>query len=192
MRRLIYLVATSLDGYIAGPDGVIDAFPVQGDHIDYLFRELPETLPTPVLAAAGVPATTSTFDTVVMGWGTYDLGFRVGLTSPYAHLRQYVFRRSLGGPASPHDVSITGEPPCDVVRRLKAEPSTRDIWLCGGGRLAAALAPEIDQLVLKVNPILLGAGIRVFESDAYRPRAFRLGASRTFTSGVMMNTYERV
>jgi dihydrofolate reductase len=191
MRRLIYLVATSLDGYIAGPDGALDAFPFQGDHVEYLLRELPETLPTPALAAAGVPATTRTFDTVVMGWGTYDVGFRVGLTSPYAHLRQYVFRRSLGGPASTDNVSITGEPPRDVVRRLKAEPSTRDIWLCGGGRLAAALESEIDQLVLKVNPILLGAGIRLFESDTYRPRAFRLGASRAFTSGVVMNTYER-
>jgi dihydrofolate reductase len=191
MRSLTYLVATSLDGYIAGPHGEIDAFPFQGEHIEHLFREMPETLPAPALAAAGVEATTRTFDTVLMGWGTYDVGFRLGLRSPYPHLRQIVFRRSPGGPASADDVVVTAEGPRDVVRRLKAEPSTRGIWLCGGGRLAAALVDEIDRLVLKVNPILLGAGIRVIEGDAYRPSAWRLVSQRSFSSGVVMAEYAK-
>jgi dihydrofolate reductase len=57
------------------------------------------------------------------------------------------------------------------VRALKAEDG-RDIWLAGGGRLAARVADEIDELVLKVNPVVLGDGVRVFEgSGVARPLA---------------------
>lgn len=29
----------------------------------------------------------------------------------------------------------------------------KDIWLCGGGKLAGALRPEIDVLVVKLHPV---------------------------------------
>ena len=45
------------------------------------------------------------------------------------------------------------------VRALKADPGW-DLWLAGGGRLAAFLTDEIDELLLKVNPVVLGAGTR--------------------------------
>jgi dihydrofolate reductase len=34
--------------------------------------------------------------------------------------------------------------------------------LCGGARLAGALYDEIDELVLKVNPVVLGTGTPLF------------------------------
>lgn len=39
-------------------------------------------------------------------------------------------------------LTITSEDPVTVVRRLKAEQSGLDIWLCGGGALAATLIDE--------------------------------------------------
>lgn len=191
MRALTYLVASSLDGYIASPDGGFDDFAMQGDHVDALFRDYPETLPGAALAAAGITARNETFDTVVMGWNTFAVGLRYGQLDPYPHLRQYVCSRTHSADEAGGEVVVTGEDPVELVRRLKAEPSARDIWLCGGGRLAAVLSGEIDRLVLKVNPVLLGSGIRALETDAYRPRAFRLTSSRTFGSGVVMNGYER-
>ncbi len=189
MRELTYFVAVSLDGFIAAPDGTFDDFPQQGDHIDWIFREWPDTLPTIGLEMAGVKADNSRFDTVVMGWNTYAPALEIGVTSPYQHLRQHVFSRKAR--EAPDDIHLTDRDPVEVVRELKAEPAGGGIWLCGGGQLAGQLAGEIDRLVLKVNPLLLGAGIPLFAERGYDPRAFTRVASRPFESGVVVNEYVR-
>jgi dihydrofolate reductase len=122
-----------------------------------------------------------------MGRGTYEPGLAVGMTSPYPQLRQYVFSRSLTG-ADP-DVEIVAGDPVEVVRRLRREDGL-GIWLCGGGRLAAQLRDEIDELILKINPVVLGAGIPLFAGE-FRPAQLRLAETRTFETGTILATYGR-
>lgn len=188
MRELTYYVATSLDGLIAGPDGDFSAFPVEGDHVDMICREYVDTLPDVALEALGLTARGERFDTTLMGWRTYAAGL-AATRSPYPHTRQLVFSRSRSAADVPDDVRLTAEPPVDVVRALKAEPGT-GIWLCGGGELAGRLAAEIDRLVLKVNPIVLGRGIALFADPVATP-AFRLERSTPYRSGVVVNEYVR-
>jgi dihydrofolate reductase len=191
MRSLTYFVATSLDGFIAAPDGSFDGFPMSGDHIDALVRDYPETLPGAALAALGVKAAHATFDTVLMGWNTYAVGYDQGQSDPYPHLRSFVFTRA-HGVREPHpNVAVTEEHPVAVVKRIKAEPSSKDIWLCGGATLASELASEIDRLVLKVNPVVLGAGIGLFAQRPYAPQSFTLQHTRAFQTGVVWNSYVR-
>lgn len=191
MRKLTYFVATSLDGFIAAPDGTFDAFPMEGDHIEGLLRDYPETFPAPALAALGVTPDNATFDTVIMGWETYNVGRSQGLESPYPHLRQYVCTRNHLGQPAPEDVTLVGDEPLALAAQLKAEAGDKDIWLCGGGALAAALQEEIDRLVLKVNPVMLGSGIPLFRTAAYAPRNFTLTRSHVFKDGVVMCDYVR-
>ena len=101
MRKLVYYVGVSLDGRIAGPGGEFDFFP-QGDeqqaaaYSTWVNALYPETVPTAYRAAVGVAdAPNRRFDTVVMGLGTYRPAFDNGITSPYAHLRQYVVSSTL-------------------------------------------------------------------------------------------------
>lgn len=190
MRNLTYFIAVSLDGFIAGPEGQFDFFPMQGEHIDTLVREYPETFPAPALAAFGVTPENKTFDTIVMGWNTFDVGYKQGLDSPYPHLKQFVLSKRHLGAKVGKNVTVTDESPVALVKRLKEEKGT-DIWLGGGGRLASALVTEIDRMVLKVNPVFLGRGIRLFETDAYAPRTFTLERSRPFSSGVVWNFYRK-
>ena len=189
MRELVYFVAVSLDGYIAAPDHTFAAFPQQGDHIDWIFEEYRDTLPTVGLQAVGLHADNSRFDTVLMGWNTYAAGFAAGVTDPYQHLRQYVFSRTQD--KADGEIVLTDRDPVAVARELKAEPDGTAIWLCGGGRLAATLRDEIDRLVLKVNPLLLGSGIPMFADRGYDPRTLTRVASRPFESGVVVNEYVR-
>lgn len=185
MRTLTYLVATSLDGFIAAPDGDFSAFPVDGDSVAAHVRDHPDTIPAFAHGVLGIEPTGAEFDTVLMGWSTYAAGFAV-TRSPYPHLRQIVFSRTRAAADAGAGVEVVDADPLDVVRDLKAGPGT-GIWLCGGGRLAGALLPAIDELVLKINPIVFGRGIPLFGPDPSiaEPRAWKLAESERFDDGVV-------
>jgi dihydrofolate reductase len=189
MRKLTYYVAATIDGFIAGPKGEFDFFPVEPDISAAMNAERPETVPTRFRAAAGVAdAPNRRFDTVLMGRGTYDPALEEGTTSPYAHLEQFVFSRTLAqlDPAVP----IVSTDPVAFVRELKARDGL-DIWLCGGGRLAGALRPEIDELVVKRYPVAIGTGTPMF-GGPFTATGFAVADSRTFESGAVVVTYTRV
>lgn len=189
MRELTYFVAVSLDGRIAGPDGDFSAFPVEGDHIEMIARDYRDTLPALALRARGLVADGARFSTVVMGWNTYAAGFPYGVHDPYPHLEQIVFTRRPRPADVPSHIRTVATSPIDEVRRLKRAPGT-GVWLCGGARLATALAPEIDRLVLKVNPFVLGDGIPLFAAGAALAR-FAHVATTPYTSGVVVSEYRR-
>lgn len=75
------------------------------------------------------------------------------------------------------------------MRALKKEEKL-DIWLCGGGKLAAALRDEIDELFVMINPVVIGADVPLFDS-AYSPQRYRAVSGQVFDSGVTVMTYAR-
>src|SRR5262249_25102569 len=160
MRELKYYVACTVDGFIARADGSFDFFLAEGEHLADLFSTYPETVPAHLRGALGVRAENRCFDAVLMGRRTYEVGLKIGVSNPYPHMRQYLFSRTLARSPDADGTLVSGDPVA-FVKGLKEEPG-KDIWLCGGGELATALAPEIDELILKVNPVLLGSGIRLF------------------------------
>ncbi|WP_158882535.1 dihydrofolate reductase family protein [Amycolatopsis anabasis] len=190
MRKLTYYVASSIDGFIAGPDGSADFYLLEGDHAAPLTAHAPETVPTAWRAAAGITGENKRFDTVLMGRETYEIGGpRMGVASPYAHLRQYVFSRTLAEAADPAIEIVSGDPVAKV-RELKAEESALGIWLCGGGSLARTLQAEIDELIIKFHPVAIGSGIPLFTGD-FQPVHYRVTASHVYDSGVAVLTYSR-
>ncbi len=186
MRKLVYYIATSIDGYIAGPAGQTGYHPLGDDLLAFIVTEYPETLPTHYRAQLGVDAPNKRFDTVLMGRATYQVGLDVDIKSPYQHLRQYVLSRSLDAADYP-DVALVGGDPLGLVRRLKRE-SGLDIWLCGGGQLAGQLLSEIDELVLKQYPVVAGAGISLFTGE-FQPRGFDLTGTTRFENGTLLLRY---
>jgi dihydrofolate reductase len=52
------------------------------------------------------------------------------------------------------------------------------------------LASEIDRLILKVNPLVLGDGIPMIDGG-YDPGDFELVDSSRYESGVLVNEYVR-
>ncbi|WP_424215449.1 dihydrofolate reductase family protein [Streptomyces sp. BI20] len=195
MRKLVYYVAVTLDGRIAGPDGEFDFFP-QGDarqaaaYSTWTNNLYPDTLPTAFREAVGLAdAPNRHFDTVLMGLGAYRPAHDHGITSPYAHLRQYVVSGTLPADTDPA-VTVVPADPLGLVRKLKAEDGELDIWLCGGGKLAGALLPEIDELVVKSYPVLAGAGVPMVDG-AFDPTAFEVAERTAFPNGVTLTRFVR-
>ena len=145
-RRLRYQVASSLDGFIATPNGGYDWI-VMDPAIDFkaLYNE---------------------FDAAVMGRKTYDVGKAQGASVAMPGIDVVVFSRSLT-PVDMKGVRIVNDAPADVVRALKSRPG-KDIWLFGGGELFRALldAGLVDTVELAVMPVLLGDGIPVLPPGA--------------------------
>jgi dihydrofolate reductase len=175
MRKLVYDVAVTLDNFIAHEDGSTDGF-VEGEHVpDYLAR------------LAG-------YDTVVMGRKTYEYGYLFGLVPGkrgpyYPHMRHLIFSKTLRfGPAAEVEVIDPDEVAC--LRRLKEEGG-RDIYLCGGGAFAGLLLDQglIDQVVLKLNPLVFGRGIRLFGGSTRRVD-LALVSSKAYDNGVVLLRYD--
>lgn len=191
MRKLVYYVATTLDGFIAGPDGAdpsgADYFPLTPDVIQYIVEHYPETLPGPARAALGVSGPGRTFDTVLEGRRSYEIGLTAGLIDAYPHLRHLVFSATMESGDSA--VEIVRSDGLERVRGLKAE-SGKDLWLVGGGTLAHSLLPEIDRLVLKQNRSVIGSGIPLFNGP-FQPHMFRPVEEILLDSGLRILTYDR-
>ncbi|MCI2418992.1 dihydrofolate reductase family protein [Saccharopolyspora sp. K220] len=190
MRKLTYLVASTIDGFITGPaNDNPDFFLHEGDHGDFIRAEYPEIMPThirPLIGLADAP--NKHFDTVLQGRGSWDIGMREGITNAYQHLRSIVFSRSTAESPDP-TVEFVATDPVAEVRELKQEKGA-GIWLCGGGKLAAALRSEIDELIIKLHPVVAGAGISLFDGE-FAPQQYDLTDTRAFTSGVMHLTYTK-
>jgi dihydrofolate reductase len=195
LRKLVYCIASSLDGFVAGPDGADptgpDGFwPIPEDYLAHLVAELPEILPGPARAALGVTAEGTRFDTVLEGRRSYEVGLAAGVTDAFPHLRHLVFSRTLAESPDPAVELVAGDPVAKV-RELKQEPG-RDIWLVGGGELAGALYPEIDELIVKLGPLTLGTGIPLFGTSArFDPRVWELADHTVLKSGAAFLTYVR-
>ncbi|MEU2039546.1 dihydrofolate reductase family protein [Nocardia niwae] len=190
MRKLVYFVGVSLDGYIAGPNGEIDFFPVADDIWDWLREEYPETLPTHARPHIGLAedAPNRKFDTLIMGRATYEPALAIGVTSPYAHMKQYVVSGTLGRIDDP-SVELVEHDPVGLVRELKQQDGL-DIWLAGGGKIAAALLEEIDELVIKSYPVVAGAGVPGFAGE-FRPTLFRPTERLGLGSGIQVSWFTR-
>ena len=168
MRRVVYEVATSLDGFIAGIHGEYDWIPMDPD-IDFA-------------------AMAARFDTVVMGRRSYEVAKKVegGLV---AGVPTYVYSRTL--PAGALDGVTVVRGAVDHLRELKQQPGG-DIWLWGGGELfrECARARLVDGVELGVIPVLLGGGVPLFPPPA--PRVpLRLRAHRVYPkTGTLLLEYE--
>lgn len=169
MRRILYRVASSLDGYIEGPRGAID----------WIVQD-----PKMNLASlyAGI-------DTVLLGRRCYELTQRPGAPAFPRDWHVYVFSRTL--PAAQHpSVTVIGDNIGDAIATLRSRPGG-DIWLFGGGSLFASLlaAQAVDCVELAIMPVLLGGGVPFLGAGAAQTR-LKLTHSETHPNGIVRLRYD--
>lgn len=166
MRRIVYFVASSLDGFLARPDGAIDWLFTDQDYgyTDFL---------------AGI-------DTVVMGRKTYDLCLTFG-DYPYKTQQNFVFSRTQ---TEFEHASVVALPAAEFVAQLRGQ-SGRDIWLIGGGELAGEFfrAGLVDELRVFVHPRMIGQGLPL-AAGLDRDIWLKLIDTQSFNTGLVKLRYE--
>jgi dihydrofolate reductase len=167
MPRYSVFIATSLDGYIARPDGAIDwlqiVHPVDDSH--------------------GYPAFFASIDTIVVGRGTYDTA-NAFEEWPYAGKRVIVMTRRALEPR--HGEEVFAGSIAELVPRLAG--ATR-VYVDGGKIVQQFLAANlVDDVTISVIPIVLGAGIRLFEGGEGEHR-LDLESHQTWPTGLVQLRY---
>lgn len=171
MRKVILCVAVSLDGLIEGPNGEYDWCLTDQDY--------------------GMTEFLSRIDTIFYGRKSYEMmlnAIQRGDMNPYANVKSYVFSNGLADPY-PGTELISGDI-ITAVTALTNQPGN-DIWLWGGASLTTSFlnAGLIDEMILAVHPLVLGAGKPLFCNIDGR-KHFVLKSSQAYSSGLVMLTYE--
>ncbi len=173
MRNIIYYIASSIDGYICGPGEDVSLFTRESNLVQKYLEDLKD------------------FDTVLMGKNTYEFGFQCGISpgqTPYEHMVNYVVSSGASYPSIDPNLIII-PPRIEEIQKIK-EKEGADIYLCGGGVLAKWLLENglIDVIKLKLNPIILGSGIKLFE-NLNKQYTLNFTSIESFSHGLHLITY---
>lgn len=167
-------IATSLDGYIAGPDGGIDWL---------------TGLPVPVGEDHGYAAFMAGIDAILMGRGTLEKALEFD-TWPHALPVTVLSRRLTAAdlPAALREwVRIRDCDPRAALERL-ARDGIRRVYVDGGQVISACLREGlIARLTITRVPVLLGRGLPLFgDCGAHRLRHVE---TRVWSHGFVQSVY---
>ena len=188
MRKLIVTEYVTLDGVFEAPGGG-EAFEHGGwsfaswndESAQYKFDEL-QAMGAMLLGRV-------TYAAFAQFWPTYtdEAGFADRMNS----LPKYVVSTTLTKGDWNNTTVIQGNL-AEEIGRLKQQPG-QDIFIAGSGQLVRSLMPLnlIDEYRLMVHPVVLGAGRRLFDSDASK-QVLKLVASQSFGGGIAVLHYEPV
>lgn len=183
MRKLKLQVQTSVDGYMAGPNGEMDWM----------------TLPWTDDMNAYTNALTEPVDCIVLGrklaegfipaWASQPEGEDKESIDWMNNTPKVVISNTLT--ESPwENATVAGGDLAETVNRLKDQPGG-DMIVYGGGTLVRDLIAKglLDELHLFVNPTAIGAGMPVFAKlGAYQQ--LRLVAAQPFDCGITALHFE--
>ncbi len=169
MRGSVF-VGTSVDGFIARPDGALDFLP--DDAEPHGFEEF--------LASV---------DALVMGRKTYDTVLEFGAWF-YGEKPVFVLSsREIGVPLAGAVVERMSGSPNDIASALAARGFV-DVYVDGGATIQQFLrAGLIQRLIITRVPVLIGSGIPLF-GPLEHDLPLKHVATRQFASGLVQSEYE--
>ena len=148
MRKIILALAASLDGYIARENGDVDWLKMEdlaegADEMNEFFASI---------------------DSIFYGRKTFMKGEELGggEGAEMSGIMNYVFSRT-PRTSERKDVKFISENVKEFVEDLRRQDG-KNILLMGGGNLAKTFFEEglIDELIIGIQPVILGKGIPLF------------------------------
>ena len=188
MRKLIFFMHTSLDGFVAGPNGEMNWIHVDEEIFDF------------------VGTMTDKADTALYGRVTYEMMQGYWPTAGdepdaskhdkehsawYNKVSKVVLSKTLS-PKGLFNTTVIGDQLAEKINKIKKQDG-KNILIFGSPRASHALLKEglVDEFWLFVNPVLLGQGMPLFKNITELTK-LNLLETKTFSSGVIALHYQRV
>ena len=194
MRKIIVLSFISLDGVMQAPGGP-EEDPTEGFRYggwtfpyfdDFAGREMIDQIDRPFDLLLG----RKTYEIFSAYWPLQDTSQNI-IAERFENAKKYVFSNTMKT-ADWKDSYILSGNPGEEIRKLK-NTSGHDLQVHGSGKLFQALLQYdlVDELWLKIFPVVLGSGSGLFEKGPFAG-SFELIESKTSPSGVIFANYRRL
>jgi dihydrofolate reductase len=186
MRDLVVLTLVSLDGVMQAPGGEGEdpsgGFDLEGWTVPYV----DEVVGNEVSKQMGQP-----FD-LLLGRKTYEIfaSYWPHRDSPFNEARKYVVSNEAINTDWEETIQIEGDVVAEIEKLKQQDGPMLQVY--GSSNLIQALLANdlADELWLKVFPVTLGKGKRLF-GEGTIPAAFNLTDSKISPSGVIIASYRR-
>ncbi len=190
MRKLVVLTFVTLDGVMHAPGG-----PKEDSSGDFKYGGWSVGYWDDFLGKVMEMQMASPFD-LLLGRKTYEIfeTYWPNSKEPGADklnaAKKYVVSTTLGKLSWNNSIIVTGDV-AEEIKKLKNQEGP-EIQVHGSSNLIQTLLKNdlVDELRLKIFPVTIGAGKRLF-GDGTIPASFRLLESKTSTTGVIVGTYVR-
>ena len=186
MRKLIYLMNTSLDGYVEDANGGLD-WATTDEELHQFFNDQEQELEVSLYGRR-------LYEGMYPHWSTADQNPDLpALEREYARIwnaiPRIVFSRTLDHVGV--NATLMRDSLIEQTTKLKSQPGR---WMnVGGATLAARLikAGLVDEFRLVIHPVILGGGKPYFP-NLEAPTHLTLLETRHFSNGAMYLRYARV
>jgi len=186
MRNLIFFMHTSLDGFVAGPNGEMNWIHVDDDMFDF------------------VATMTDKADTALYGRVTYDMMQSYWPTAGeqpnaskhdkehsawYKKVSKIVLSKTITEKGL-ENTTVISDQLADNINKIK-KLDGKNILIFGSPSASHSLMSHglVDEFWLFVNPVLIGKGMPLFK-DVTETIKLKLIETKTFSSGVIALHYE--
>ena len=186
MRKLIVVVHTSLEGFVAGPNGEFDGFVSDEENLGFvcsitdgadaaLFGRISYQLINTYWPTAGSNPDTTIYEKKYSTW--------------YNRVPKYVLSSTLK-PDEVTNATLFNETAVDEIQQLKAQEG-RDILIFGSPTTVHNLREQnlIDGYWILLHPVQFGHGIPLFKDTHYKTK-LRLTATHHFNNSMIGLKYE--
>ena len=190
MSRVVVINHLTLDGVMQAPGrpdedtrGGFEFGGWAGPNVDEVVNAaMGARMPT----SGGLLLGRRSYEDMLSYWNTQDSPFKDMLNSA----PKYVASRTLREPLPWPNSTLLNADVAESVAQLR-ERSGKDLNVMGSGELIKTLMRDnlIDEYLLLIHPIVLGAGRRLF-GDGGPPASLRLVETNVSTTGVLIATYK--
>ncbi|MEN6571670.1 MAG: dihydrofolate reductase family protein [Anaerolineaceae bacterium] len=189
MRKLVVVTFMTLDGVMQAPGGPEEdpsgGFKYGGWSVPYSDDLLGETMGRQMTPAADLLLGRKTYEIFAAYWPQH-----ADMWPGINEATKYVASTTLTKADWSHTVILKGDVPAEIKKLKLQEGPDLKVW--GSGNFVQTLLKHdlVDELWLKIYPLILGKGKRLF-AEGTIPAAYTLQESKTTPSGVIIAYFKR-